>query len=176
MGPPANPGRFNPRLLLLFQKTKFELEIGQERTFQTRLGGPSERQLNLFTELKGAVWSKPIGENVELSAGSGFVVEKRFQPSGDTQTSVFIFAKAEVKKLKTFGPLDIAKLEAEAQVSGKLGREEPPDMTVSVGIGPEVELFDGKLTFGPSGYAEAKKDARGVTLSGKVKLSGTFHF
>ncbi len=177
--PPVSPPRLviDPNLLRFLHTTKFELEAGGESSLQSRPGASDPQlEVNLFTDLKATIWSKPISENVELSAGGGFVVEKRLKPVGDFETSVYIFAKAEVKNILKFGPIDLAKLEAEAQIEGKIGKEEPPDMTATVGIGPEVELFKGALTFGPGAYAGIKKDAGGFNLFGKVKLSGTFHF
>jgi hypothetical protein len=50
------------------------------------------------------------------------------------------------------GPLDLAKLAAEAQIAGKPGAKEPPDMSVTVSVGPEVEVLNGEVTFGPGGY------------------------
>jgi hypothetical protein len=169
----------DPRLLAFAHNTKFELEVGQEASFKQDLKtlDKPERELALVGDLKATVWSKSFGtKNLELSAGGGMVVEKRIKPSPQTETTVYVFAKAEVKDILKLGPLDIAKLEAEAQVGGKLGTNEPPDMSVSVGAGPEVEVLGGKLTFGPGAYVEYKTNGTTHTLSAQVKATGTFHF
>jgi alkylation response protein AidB-like acyl-CoA dehydrogenase len=51
-----------------------------------------------------------------------------------------------------------------------------PDMSVSVTAGPEVEFFDGKVTFGPGGYLEYKTNGKEHTLTPGVKITGTVHF
>ena len=166
----------DPRLLLLARITKFELEAGQQTTFKQDLHtGDVEREVALLADLKGTVWSKPFGK-LELSAGGGVLVEKRFKPTPDTETSVYVFGKAEVKDILTLGPLDLAKLAAEAQIGGKPGVKEPPDMSVTLSAGPEVELFDGKVTFGPGGYLEYKTNGKEHTLTPGVKITGTVHF
>ncbi len=167
----------DPRLLFFFRNSKFELEAGQESSFKLDLkSGKAEREVALVGDLKATVWSKPIGKNVELSAGGGVVVEKRVKPSPETEASVFVFAKVEVKDVLKLPPLDLAKLQAEAQISVKPGSKEPPDMSVSVGVGPEVEAFGGKVTFGPGGYVEYRSNGSTHTVSGQVKITGTFHF
>jgi hypothetical protein len=167
----------DPKLLLLSRKTKWEIEAGQETSFKTDLGtGKTEREVAIVGGVTGTVWSKPIGKNVEFTAGGGIVVEKRIKPDPQTEAKVFIFAKTEVKDIFKLGPLDLAKLTAEAQVGGKLGGKEPPDLSVSVGLGPEVELFGGKVTFGPGAYFQYETNGQTHIVSGQVKFSGTFHF
>jgi hypothetical protein len=167
----------DPRLLLFLRNSKFELEAGQESSFRLDLKtGKTDREVALVGDLKATVWSKPFGKNVEVSAGGGIVVEKRVKPSPETETSVFVFAKVEVKDIFKVGPLDLAKIQAEAQISGKAGGQEPPDMSASVGAGPEVEALGGKVTFGPGGYVEYKTNGSTHTVSGQVKITGTFHF
>ncbi|MBI4527840.1 MAG: peptidoglycan-binding protein [Deltaproteobacteria bacterium] len=167
----------DPRLLLLARITKFELEAGQQTTFKRDLNtGDVEREVGLFADLKGTVWSKPIGKNVELSAGGGMIVEKRLKPTPETETSVYVFGKAEVKNILKIDPLDLAKIAAEAQIAGKPGSKEPPDMSVTISAGPEVEVFNGKVTFGPGGYLEYKTNGKEHTLTPGVKITGTFHF
>jgi hypothetical protein len=167
----------DPKILFLMRKTQWEIEAGQETTFKTDLGtGKTEREVAIVGSVTGTVWSKPIGKHVEISAGGGIVVEKRVKPDPETETKVFIFAKTEVKDVLKLGPVDLAKLTAEAQVGGKLGGSEPPDMSVSVGGGPEVELFGGKVTFGPGGYFQYETNGQTHIVSGQVRFSGTFHF
>ncbi len=169
----------DPRLLLLARITKFELEAGQQTTFKKDLNtGNVEREVALLADLKGTVWSKPFGKGpkLELSAGGGVLVEKRFKPTPDTEMSVYAFGKAEVKDILKLSPLDIAKIALEAQIGGKPGVKEPPDMSVTLSAGPEVELFNGKVTFGPGGYLEYKTNGKEHTLTPGVKITGTFHF
>ncbi len=163
----------DPRLLLFFRASKFELESSFKIDLKS---GTTEREVALVGDLKATVWSKPIGKNVELSAGGGVVVEKRVKPSPETEASVFVFAKVEVKDVLKLPPLDLAKLQAEAQISVKPGSKEPPDMSVSVGVGPEVEAFGGTVTFAPEGYVEYRTNGSTHTVSGQVKITGTFHF
>jgi len=167
----------DPKFLFLLHQIKWELEAGQETSFNTDLvTKEKEREVALVGDVKGTVWSKPIGKHVEVSTGGGMTVEKRVKPSADTEASVYIFAKAELKDILKLSPIDLAKLSAEAQVKGKLGSNEPPDMSVSIGGGPEVEVLDGKLTFGPGGYFQYETNGSQHKVSGQVKLSGTFHF
>ena len=72
--------------------------------------------------------------------------------------------------------LEIAKIALEAQIGGKPSVKEPPDMSVTLSAGPEVELFNGKATFGPGGYLEYKTNGKEYTLTPGVKITGTFHF
>lgn len=167
----------DPKLLFLIHQTKWELEAGQETSFKTDLrSNQKEREVALVGDVKGTVWSKPIGKHLELSAGGGMAVEKRIKPSANSEASIYIFAKAEIKDVLKISPLDLAKVSAEAQVKGKLGSQEPPDMSVSIGGGPEVEVFNGKVTFGPGGYFQYETNGETHIVSGQVKLSGTFHF
>lgn len=166
----------DPRLLLLARITKFELEAGQQTTFTKNPDtSQAERPVAVFADLKGIIWSKPLGKFVEVSTGGGMVVEKRLKPTEkDAETSVYIFGKAEVKNILKVGPLDLAKIAAEAQIKPH-GRE-PPDMSVTVSGGPEVEVFGGKLTFGPGAYLEYKTNGKEHTFTPGVKFSGTVHF
>ena len=167
----------DPRTLALLRGIKWEIEAGQETSFKTNLGtGKTEREVAIVGGVTGTVWSKPFGKHVEISAGGGIVVEKRIQPDPQTESKVFIFAKTEVKDLLKLGPVDLAKLTAEAQIAGTLGGKEPPDMSASVGIGPEVEVFGGKVTFGPGAYFQYETNGRQHIMSGQFKFSGTFHF
>lgn len=164
------------RLLFSARITEFELEVGQQATFKSDLkSGNVEHEVALLTDLKGTIWSKPFGK-LELSAGSGMLVEKRFKPTLDTETSVYVFGKAEVKDILKLGPLDLAKIAAEAQISGKAGTKEPPDMSTTVSMGPEVELFNGKVTFGTVVYLEYGTNGKEHTLTSGVKAAGAYHF
>lgn len=167
----------DPLLLFLARNTKFELEAGKETTFKKDLAtSKSEREVTLFADLKGVVWSKPFGKKVEVSTGGGVVVEKRLRPTPDTETSVYVFAKVEVKDILRLNPIDLAKIAAEAQFGGKPGKDEPADMSVTVSAGPEVEVFDGAVTFGPGAYLEYKTNGIVHTLTSGMKVTGTFHF
>ena len=118
-----------------------------------------------------------MGRIWKLSAGGGAVLEKRFKPTPqDAETSVYVFVKGEVKDIAKVGPLELAKIAAEAQIAGKPGKNEPPDMSVAVTAGPEVELFGGKLTFGPGGYVQYQTNGEEHTLSAGVKITATGHF
>jgi hypothetical protein len=128
----------------LARRTKFELEAGQETSFTTDLGtGKTKREVVLFSDLSGTIWSQPFGEHVKISAGGGVIVEHRVKPDAHTEAHVYVFTKAEVVKI---GPLDLFKLEAEAKASGKLGGDEPPEVSASVSAGPDVEVKAGKVT------------------------------
>jgi hypothetical protein len=168
----------DPRLLLLARITKFELEAGQQTTFKKDLSNPTDplRETALFADLKGTVWSRPFGKFVKLSAGGGMIVEHRIKPTAETEASVYVFGKVEVADFLKLKPIDIAKLSAEAQIKGTPGAKEPPDMSVTVTAGPEVEVLDGKVTFGPGAYLEYKTNGQEHTLTPGVKFSGTFHF
>lgn len=168
---------FDPLLLFLIRKTKFELEIGQESSIKKDLKtGQVDRELVILADGKATIWSKPIGKHLELSGGAGLIVEKRVRPNPDTETSVYVFGKAEVKDLLKVGPLDIAKLEAEAQAAGHPGANKPLDLSAEVCVGPEVEVAGGTVSFGTGGCVEYKTDGSSHTVSGKGKLSGTWHF
>lgn len=168
----------DPRLLLLARITKFELEAGQQTSFKNNLKtGKVEREVTLLADLKGTVWSKPFfDKRLELSAGGGALVEHRFKPTPDTEASVYVFGKAEVKDILKLGPLDLAKIAAEAQLGGKPGAKEPPDMSVTLSAGMEVEFLNGKVTFGPGGYLEYKTNGQEHTLTPGVKITGAVHF
>jgi hypothetical protein len=168
----------DPRLLLLARITKFELEAGKQTSFKKDLSNPTdpERETAVFGDLKGTVWSRPFGKFVKVSAGGGMVVEHRIKPTPQTEASVYVFGKVEVADFLTLKPIDIAKLSAEAQIKGTPGGKEPPDMSVAVSAGPEVEVVKDKLTFGPGAYLEYKTNGKEHTLTPGVKFSGTFHF
>lgn len=167
----------DPLLLFLARKTKFELEIGQESSIKKDLkSGQVDRELVVLADGKATVWSKPIGRHLELSGGGGLVVEKRIRPDPTTETSVYVFGKAELKDIFKIGPLDLAKIEAEAQFSGQPGKNKPADLSAEVCVGPEVEVLDGKISFGTGGCVEYKTDGSSHTVTGKGKLSGTWHF
>jgi hypothetical protein len=170
------PPQITPRLeldpSLLFSRTKFELESGQQRSFHTTLGSSKpERELSLFTDLKAIVWSQPLSENLEISAGGGFMLEKRIHSADNAQASVYIFMKAEVHDVLKIGHLDLAKLEFEAQLAPG-----PLDMSANVTFGPEVDVFDNTITFGPGVYGEIARNSGMLNVKGGVKLSGTWHF
>jgi len=166
----------DPKLLLLARITKFELEAGQQTTFKKNLStGDTDREVALIADLKGTVWSKPFGK-LELSSGGGVIVEKRLKPTPDTETSVYVFAKAEIKDILKIGPLDLAKIEGEAQIAGKPGVKSPPDLSATITVGPEVEVLGGKVSFGPGGYLEYKTNGKDHTLTPGVKMTGTIHF
>jgi hypothetical protein len=169
----------DPRLLLLARVTKFELEAGQQTTFtHNPETNQPERQVAVIGDLKGIVWTKPLGKFVEFSAGGGMVVEKRVQPTEkDPVTSVYAFGKAEFKnfaKPKLLGPLELAKFAMEAQVKPR--GQEPPEMSLTLTGGPEVEVLGGALTFGPGAYLEYKTNGTEHTITPGVKFTGTLHF
>lgn len=166
----------DPFVLLGMRRIDFELESGKETTFSFNLHSHErEREAVLFTEVTATVWSKPMGEHVEVSAGPGVGVEKRIGGK-DFEASAFVFAKMEVKDVLKIGPLDLAKLCAQAQYKGALGKNGPPEMNVGAALSPEVSLFHDRLTFGPSAYAGLQWTREGVKLSGSVTISGTYHF
>jgi hypothetical protein len=168
--------QLDPLFLLEMRRLDFEIESGKETTFSFNLHSHErERETVLFTELTATVWSKPIGEHIELSAGPGVGIEKRIG-GGDFEASAFVFAKMEVKDVLKIGPLDLAKLCAQAQYKGPLGKDGPPEMNVGASLSPEVSLFHDRLTFGPSAYAGLQWTREGVKLSGSVTVSGTYHF
>ncbi len=169
--------QLDPSLFPFSQNVEFELEAGQETSFKRNLStGQTDREVALATDLKATVWSAPIGKHLEVSGGGGFLIEKRVRPSPQTEVSVYIFAKAETKDILKLGPLEIAKIEAEAQVDPKAFAQGPPDMSATLTVGPEVETLGGKLTFGPGAYLEYKTNGTVHTLTPGVKISGTWHF
>lgn len=166
----------DPRLLELTRSTRFELEAGQQSTFRTSTNNQeSGHELSLVADLKGIVWSRPLGK-LELSAGPGIVVEQRLRGASGAEFSVYVFGKAEVSDVFKFGPLDIAKFEAEAQLAGKPGLGLPPDLTLTLSAGPEVKVLHDKLSFGPAGYFEFKSNGFEHQLTPGVKMTGTIHF
>jgi hypothetical protein len=168
--------KLDPLTLLGMRRIEFELESGKETTFSFNLHSHErEREAVLFTEMTANVWSKPLGEHVEISAGPGIGVEKRIGGK-DFEASAFVFAKMEVKDVLKIGPLDLAKLCAEAQYKGPLGRDGPPEMSVGAALSPEVSLFHDRLSFGPSAYAGLQWTREGVKLSSSVTISGAYHF
>lgn len=168
--------QLDPRILFALRQIKVEVEAGNEAKFGTTLGqGPQQAQLQLFTDAKATVWSKPLAESVEASAGVGMLLEKRiFSPEG-AETSVYFWVKGEVESHKV-GPLTIAKMQAEGQIVGT--SQGPPDMSATVTVGPEVEAQVGgrKVTLGPGFYAGITKDKDGYHVEGGAKFSATLFF
>jgi Putative peptidoglycan binding domain len=169
----------DPRLLLLARRTKFELEAGQETSFTTDLGtGKTKREVVLFSDLSGTIWSQPFGEHVKISAGGGVIVEHRVKPDAHTEAHFYVFTKAEVVDILKIGPLDLFKLEPEAKASGKLGGNEPPEVSASVSAGPDVEVKAGKVTISVGARVWAEYKSNGVThsLGGGGAVLGTFQW
>jgi hypothetical protein len=174
----------DPETLRLFRQMKFELEVGKERTFEKTLGSnePVKAQTQIFADLKTTAWSRPFSflgkeDSIDFSAGAGTILEKRIRPEGEkAETSVYIFVKAEWTPLPKLGPLQIAKIEAEAKITDKLKGDEPMDFSANLTVGPEVELFDGALTFGPGAYLEYGTNFRHHTLKCGLQATGTYHF
>jgi hypothetical protein len=98
----------------------------------------------------------------------------RLKPRDDkTETTVYVFAKAEIKDVLKLGPVDVAKLEAEAEV--KPNPDGPPSMSASVTVGPEVEVVKG-ATVRLGGFTEVQIDGQRYSISSGVRLSGTIEF
>jgi peptidoglycan hydrolase-like protein with peptidoglycan-binding domain len=167
--------QLDPRILVALRQIKIEIEAGNEAKFRTTLGqSPQQGQLQLFADAKATVWSKPLAEGVDASAGAGVLLEKRlFSPTGET--SAYFWIKGEVESHKV-GPLTIAKMQAEGQIVGT--SEGPPDLSATVTVGPEVEAQIGgrKVTLGPGLYAGITKDKEGYHVEGGAKFSATLFF
>jgi hypothetical protein len=177
---PLQPPRLviDPELLLLIQGVKFELEAGQETTFKKDLTKPTpfQREFALITDLQAVVWSRPLGKNFDLSVGVGAIVEHRVRPKPDTEISYYAIVKAETKDIKKLGPLELAKFAAEAQVTQKANNQEPPDFSLAITGGPEVEIIKDRLSFGPGIYLQIHSNGEEHNISTGVKISAVGHF
>lgn len=171
--------KLDPLFLFLRKRLKFDLGMGMEASIQKNVTtGAVDADIVVLADGKLTVWSKPINRHLSFSGGGGIVVEHRLVPNPTTAISGYVFAKAEIKPFKAIGPFDIAKIEAGLQFGGALGpNRPPPDLTVSVCVGPEVAALKGKFTFGAGICGEYATDGRRHVFGGKKGLfAGTWHF
>jgi hypothetical protein len=66
--------------------------------------------------------------------------------------------------------VDVARLQLEGKLEGKLGSKEPADMSGTVKLGPTLEIKNGRVTFGFGGYMSYKTNGEREELSGGVFL------
>lgn len=176
--PPSKPRlQLDDGLLRLMGVKKFELSAGQETSLEhSLLTGKTERSFGLMTEIKATIWQRSFGKYVEMSGGTSLGVEKQIRPEPSTKVNALIFVKTEVKDILTIKPLDLAALEAEAQISKK--SDEPVQFSLSVGGGPkvEVETKGGTISFGPGAFFEYQASGNEQKIGAKFKLELSYSF